>query len=353
MHPVAVDAMGGDRAPEVVVEGAIAAAKEGYAVLLVGDEARIGALPRGLPITLRHAPDQVAMDEPPAQTVRRRPESSVRVALRAVKDGEASAALSCGNTGALVAAALLELGRVPGLSRPAVCAALPRADGGRLVLLDLGATVDTRPQQLAEFAVMGHVFARYVLGVGQPRVGLLSNGGESGKGNESVKAADAVLEGLPIDYVGPMEPTTAFRGGCDVLVCDGFVGNVLLKTAEATAELVAGLLKREVLREPGSRVAAWMLAPAMRRLRGLLDYKAAGGGQLLGVNGVVVVGHGRSDARAVTAAIRHAHHCAGESLGRRVAEGVAWAFPDNLRPPVSGEPSADAPADGARQPRPG
>ena len=337
MGAVAVDAMGGDRAPDVIVEGAIAAAREGYPVLLVGDEARLPPLPRGLPITLRHAPDQVAMDEPPAQSVRRRPESSVRVALRAVREGQASAALSCGNTGALVAAALLELGRVPGLSRPAVCAALPRADGGRLVLLDLGATVDTRPHQLAQFAVMGHVFARSVLGVGHPRVGLLSNGGESGKGNESVKAADRVLEGLPIDYLGPIEPTTAFRGGCDVLVCDGFVGNVLLKTAEATAELVAGLLKREVLAAPGSRLGAWMVAPALRRLRGLLDYKAAGGGQLLGVNGVVVVGHGRSDAQAVTAAIRHAHHSGGEGLGRRIAEGIAWAFP-----PAEGDPAGAA-----------
>lgn len=349
MRSVAVDAMGGDRAPEVIVEGAITAAREGYPVLLVGDAARFPPIPRGLPIQLRHAPDSVGMDDPPAQTVRRSPESSVRVALRALHSGEAAAALSCGNTGALVAAALLELGRVPGLSRPAICAALPRVDGGRLALLDLGATVDTRPQQLAEFAVMGHVFARFVLGVGQPRVGLLSNGGEPGKGNGSVKAADAVLERLPIDYVGPIEPTTAFRGGCDVLVCDGFVGNVLLKTAEATAELVAGLLKREVLREPGSRLGAWMLAPALRRLRGSLDYKAAGGGQLLGVNGVVVVGHGRSDARAVAAAIRHAHHCAAEDLGRRVAEGVAWAFPE-ARAAVDDEPAS---ADGARQPRPG
>lgn len=327
MLPVAVDAMGGDRAPEVVIEGALQAAREGYPVALVGDLAKLPAAPAGLPLSLHHAPDAIGMDEHPAVAARRRPESSARVALRLVRDGLARAALSCGSTGAWMAASLIELGRVPGVERPAVCAALPRADGGRLVLLDLGATVDTRPEQLAQFAVMGQVFAKAVLGVASPRVGLLSNGGERSKGNEAVKAADRALEGLPLDYAGPMEPTTAFRGGCDVLVCDGFVGNVLLKTAEATAELVGGLLKQEVLREPQHRLAAWLLAPALKRLRSQLDYKAVGGGQLLGINGVVLVGHGRSDARAVTAAIRHAHHCAGEDLRGRIAAGIARAFP--------------------------
>lgn len=326
MLPVAVDAMGGDRAPDVVVEGALLAAREGYPVALVGDQARLPAAPRGLPLTLHHAADAIGMDEAPAAAARRRPESSARVALRLVRDGAARAALSCGSTGAWMAASLIELGRLPGVERPAVCAALPRADGGRLVLLDLGATVDTRPEQLAQFAVMGEVFAKAALGVAAPRVGLLSNGGERGKGNEAVKAADQVLEALPLDYAGPMEPTTAFRGGCDVLVCDGFVGNVLLKTAEATAELVGGLLKREVLRAPQHRLAAWLLGPALRKLRDQLDYKAVGGGQLLGVNGVVLVGHGRSDARAVAAAIRHAHHCATEDLSARLAAGVARAF---------------------------
>ena len=327
MLPVAVDAMGGDRAPEVVIEGAWMAARAGFPVALVGDCARLPPVPRGLPISLHHAPDAIGFDEPPAVTARRRPDSSARVALRLVRDGAARAALSCGSTGAWMAAALLELGRIPGVERPAVCAALPRADGGRLVLLDLGATVDTRPEQLAQFAVLGEIFARAVLGVDAPRVGLLSNGGERGKGNEAVKAADRALDALPLDYAGPMEPTAAFRGGCDVLVCDGFVGNVLLKTAEATAELVGGLLKREVLRAPQHRLAGWLLAPAFARLRAQLDYKAVGGGQLLGVNGVVLVGHGRSDARAVMAAIRHAHHCAGQDLRLRLAEGIARAFP--------------------------
>jgi glycerol-3-phosphate acyltransferase PlsX len=192
-----------------------------------------------------------------------------------------------------------------------------------LVLLDLGANVDCRADHLAGFAAMGSAFARSVLGLSHPRVGLLSNGGEHGKGNSVVKEADLLIDGTGLDYVGPIEPPAAFRGGCDVLVCDGFVGNVLLKTAEATAELMGGFLREELEREPSGKLGAWLATDALGRMKARLDWAAHGGGQLLGVEGVVVVGHGRSDARAVALAIGNVYHSAQEELPRRVSLGLA------------------------------
>ena len=318
--PVALDVMGGDHAPEALVDGAVMAARQGCSVLLVGDAAAIRAqMPADIELPVIDAPDVVGMDEAPAAAVRRKPEASINRAVGAIPGGEACAAVCCGNTGAAMAASLFGLGRLPGVQRPAVTSVVPRTDGGRLVLLDLGANVDCRPEHLAQFALMGHAFARGVLGQSRPAVGLLSNGSEAGKGNELVRAASALVEALPINYVGNIEPLEAFRGGCDVLVCDGFVGNVMLKTAEATAEVVGALLKEEILRDLSGKAGAWLLQGAFRRFRDRTDYAAVGGALLLGVNGVVVVGHGRSDARAVASAIRFAHHCAAERLHQRLA----------------------------------
>lgn len=321
--PVAVDAMGGDHAPDAVVEGVIRAARLGVPVLLVGDETILGRmLPRDLKIPILHAAEAVAMGESPAVAVRKKAASSIRLTMRAVAEGQAGAALSCGNTGAAMAAALLELGRIPGVERPAITTVVPRIDGGKLVILDLGANVDCRPSHLGQFAVMGHLFARHVLGIADPAVGILSNGEESGKGNELVRAAVPFLESAPIRFVGHVEPTAAFRGAVDVLVCDGFVGNVMLKSVEATVEVVGSLLKEEILRHQPAKLGAWLLKGAFRRYRKRTEYAAIGGAQLLGVNGVVIVGHGRADAEAVASAIRLAHHSAQEGLSTRIAQSL-------------------------------
>lgn len=222
-----------------------------------------------------------------------------------------------------MAASMIVLGRVPGVDRPAVMTLVPRVDGGSLVLLDLGANVDCKPTLLAQFAVLGHAFAQDVLHLSHPRVGLVSNGAESGKGNDQVRRAAELVSKLPLRFVGQVEPTVAFDGGCDVLVCDGFVGNIMLKTVESTVDVVGALLKEELNRRPSAKVGAWLLQGAFRRYRARTDYAAIGGALLLGVNGVVVVGHGRSDEDAVCAAIRQAHHCAAERLAERLHQAMS------------------------------
>jgi len=324
LGPVALDAMGGDGAPDAQVAGAAQAVREGLPVLLVGNEVLLRELiPKDVDLPIRHAPDVVSMDEPATAVVRRKPEASVRMAVAAVKEGAACAAVSCGNTGAVMAASIVELGCTAGVDRPAITTVVPRLDGGPLVILDLGANVDCKPVQLGQFAMMGRVFARDVLGVANPRVGLLSNGEEVGKGNEQVRAGIEILASLPVDFIGPVEPTQAFRGECDVLVCDGFVGNVMLKSVEATVEIVSKLLKEEIRRRPSAKMGAWLLTGAFRRFRSRTEYAAIGGAQLLGVDGVVVVGHGRADAEAVTSAIRRAHRCAAEHLSSQISDAVA------------------------------
>ena len=235
--PVLVlDVMGGDKAPEALVEGAVVAAREGLSIILVGDETAIQPLiPSGVTLPIIHASDVIGDDETPAKAVRQKPQASINRAIEAVANGRAAAAVSCGHTGAVMASALFGLGRTSGVSRPAIATAVPRADGGSLVLLDLGANVDCKPSHLAQFALMGHCFAETILEIANPKVGLVSNGVESSKGTDQTRAAIELVEQLPVTSVGFIEPQDALNGGCDVLVCDGFVGNVMLKTVEATA----------------------------------------------------------------------------------------------------------------------
>jgi len=324
LGPVVVDAMGGDRAPAAIVEGAARAVREGVPVLLVGDEAIVGPLiPKDVVLPLAHASEVVGMGESPSTAVRRKTDSSIRVAARALAEGKGSSLVSCGNTGAVMAAALVEMGRVQGVIRPAITTVVPRTDGGQLVILDLGANVDCKPVHLGQFAVMGHVLARDLMGIAEPRVAILSNGEEDGKGNEQVRSAIPVLESMPIPFIGQIEPTDAFHGGCEVLVCDGFVGNVMLKSVEATVEIAGKLLKEEILRRPSAKLGAWLLTGAFRRYRKRTASAAIGGAHLLGVNGVVVVGHGRADGEAVASAIRQAHLSASERLAERIGSAVS------------------------------
>lgn len=321
--PIAVDAMGGDHAPDAIVRGAVAAVREGLTVLLVGDEARIRPLlPRGLAIDVVHAPDVIEMDEHAVAAVRKKPGSSMRQALACVRDGRASAMVSCGHSGAVLVGAVLDLGVLDGVERPAIATRLPRTDGGALVLLDAGANVDCRPELLASFAVLGAAWAQ-TLGVPEPRVGVLANGEEATKGNAQVRATLPLLQALPLRVVGNIEPHTALAGGCDVLVCDGFVGNVLIKGAEAAAETVVRLLRDEIRRQPTARLGAWLTSRAFGRFRQRVAWQAYGGGLLLGTRGIVVVGHGRANEEAVTAAIRLAHQTASAGLIPRLLDRLA------------------------------
>ena len=311
--PVALDAMGGDDAPEAIVEGGVRAHAAGRPVVLVGVADRIRPLlPRRNAPEVIDAPDVIGMDEAPS-VARRRPDSSLRRALSLVASGRCSGAVSCGNSGALLVSAVLELGTLDGVERPAIASVLPRSDGGRLVLMDAGANVDCKPEHLANFALLGSIYASS-LGVDEPRIGLLSNGEEDSKGNLQVRATLPLLRSLPLNVLGPVEPSAAMAGACDVLICDGFVGNVLLKAAEGAVQTVVTLLKEEITRRPTGQLGALLLRGAFRRFRERVAWDAHGGALLLGVGGAVVVGHGKATPDAVHAAVRMAHEASSSGL---------------------------------------
>ena len=311
--------MGGDDAPEAIVEGAVRAHADGLPVVLVGNRERVAPLlPRRNAPELVHAPDVVQMDES-AASVRRRPDVSVRRTLALVKEGRCAGALSCGHSGALLVSALAELGTYPGVERPGIASVLPRSDGGRLVLMDAGANVDCKPEMLANFAQLGAIYAE-AMGVERPRVGLLSNGEEEKKGNLQVRATLPLLRSLDLHVVGPVEPSAAMEGACDVLICDGFVGNVLLKAAEGAVHTVVTLLREEITRRPTGRLGAVLLHGAFRRFRDRVAWDAHGGALLLGVQGLVAVGHGRATPEAVAAAVAMVHAAAGSGLHEQLAD---------------------------------
>lgn len=307
---ISVDAFGGDHAPEAIVEGAVAAAKEwsDVTLTLVGDEQRIQSLLTscGAPknVFVRNAPEVIAADEEPVRAVRRKKDSSMVVAATMVREGEADAFISAGNTGALMASGLLVVGRLPGIERPALAPMIPTMDGVGMLALDLGANMDATAEQLKQYAIMGSIYRRNVHGIAEPRVGLLNVGTEPGKGNEMTKAAYPLLEEAPIRFVGNVEARNVLNGVCDVLVCDGFAGNVMLKALEGTASAVFSALKTEFTRSFMTKLAAAVLRPGLRAFRDKLDYKEHGAAPLLGLSGVVMKMHGSSDARAVKNAVR-------------------------------------------------
>jgi glycerol-3-phosphate acyltransferase PlsX len=316
---IAVDAMGGDLAPRTVVDGAVLAARRpDVAVTLVGDAAVLERelerhLDRAaLDLTVVDAPEWVEMTESPAQALRRKPRASVKVAAELVAAGEAAALFSAGHTGATVMAAHGAFGMLPGLDRPALAATLPVSGQARgVVLLDSGASVECRPAHLVQFAVMGAAFARTALGVADPRVGLLSIGGEASKGNDLTKEAHRLLQSAPVHFVGNVEAGDLYSGSADVVVCDGFTGNIALKVSEGLVETVEGMLREELAETLGTRLG-WLLSRrAFRNFRRRVDYAEHGGAPLLGVAGITVVGHGRSSAKAVRSAILMAARLAG------------------------------------------
>lgn len=326
---IAVDAMGGDDAPAAIVAGAIRAASAlGVTVVLVGDQEAVSRQLANSPletgsIELVHTDEAVGMDEPATTPIRRKRRASVRVCAELVRDGEASAMVSAGNTGATMISAKMVLGTIEGVDRPALAAVLPNRTG-RTVLLDVGANVDSRPEHLREFAVMGHSYAQEVLGTPSPRVGLLSIGEEEEKGSDLTRKVYQVMETAGLNFIGNVEGRDVFNGRAEVVVCDGFVGNVLLKGAESIAELMGMMLREELNRGWRDRLGAALARPALRRLKRRTDYSEYGGAPLLGVNGGCLIGHGRSNPRAVLNMIRRAkefveadlHH----RIGRRIAE---------------------------------
>lgn len=324
--PIAVDAMGGDDAPAAIVAGAVQAHEAGFPVVLVGDEARIRALlPQGCGIDVVHASDAVPMDARGLEA-KRRDDSSIRRAMAVVRDGRACGAMSCGNSGATLFAAVLELGKVDGVDRPAIATSLPRADGGTLFMVDVGTTTDCQPHHLASFALLGDAYAR-TMGVARPRIGLLSNGAEATKGNNLVREARPLLAALPLDFVGNIEPDDAFAGGCDVLVSDGFTGNILLKTAEGVIGMLRHVATERVRASHRARAGAWLMAHVLRGLQADLDWRKRGGALLLGVPAPVVVGHGRADASAVRAAVELAHYASDGGLVDAVGSALARVGP--------------------------
>jgi phosphate acyltransferase len=326
--PIAVDAMGGDHAPQEIVRGALRAVNEhGIAVTLVGRrevveaELRSAGVPTPQGITVVDAREVIEMDEHPANAVRAKRDSSLVSSCALVASGQAGAVVSAGNSGAMLAAALFTIKRIPGIARPAIGASFP-SETGQTFILDVGANTDCKPEWLAQFAVMGDVYARTMLGIASPRIALLSNGEESEKGSELVQAAHPLIAALPIRFVGNVEGKDIFRGGCDVVVTDGFTGNVVLKVAEGIGEFLFASIAREARKSFGGKVGGALLKPRLRPLRDRIDYRKTGGALLLGVAGEVVIAHGRSDAEATMNAIRVAARAAEQGVSNVIAGAV-------------------------------
>ena len=326
---VALDAMGGDRGPVVNVEGAVAAARElGLSVLLVGNEEELrGTLQHhstsGLSISVCHAPETVGMHESPSSALRKKKQSSIRVGLELVKRGEADAFVSAGNTGAVMATAHLTLGPLPGVERPAIALIVPTLRG-HSILLDVGANPDCKPRHLLQFAIMGDIYARQVMGKTSPTVGLLSIGEEESKGNELTREAFKALEEEPsLNFIGNVEGREVFSGTADIIVCDGFTGNIALKISESAAEFFTVLLKEELAKGLIGKVSAVLARGAFRRFKKRVDYTEYGGAPLLGVRGVCIISHGRSTAKAIKNAIRVAAECVENKVVDHISEGIA------------------------------
>jgi glycerol-3-phosphate acyltransferase PlsX len=328
---VAVDAMGGDAAPASVVDGAVAATRHfDLGVLLVGPASRIEQqLERQVdhdPARVRvlHADAVVEMAESPALALRRKPTASIRVAAEAVARGEAAALFSAGHTGATVMAVHGAFGMLPGVGRPALAATIPTA-GRPAVLLDVGASVECRPAHLLQFAVMGSAYAHAAFGIDAPRIGLLSIGEEETKGNELTREAHRLLKASSLAFIGNIEARNVYTGVADVIVCDGFTGNVAIKVSEGLVDIVEDLLREELSSSIATRVGSMLSRRALRRLRRRVDYSEYGGAPLLGVSGIAIVGHGRSSAKAVRNAVVLAYRFAAGGFMERVERDLAAA----------------------------
>jgi glycerol-3-phosphate acyltransferase PlsX len=326
---IAVDAMGGDNAPHAVVAGAVQAAGEfGVGIILVGIEELIQTElekyphAKTLPIEIRNATEVVDMLDSPSTVFRRKKDSSIRVANELVKSGEAVAVISAGHTGAAMATSLFVLGPLEGVERPAIATFMPTMKGTSIVL-DVGANVDCKPNHLLQFAIMGEVYAKYLLKNPNPCVGLLSIGEEKTKGNELTKEAFKLLTETSLNFIGNVEGRDVMSGKADVVVCDGFIGNVVLKVSEAVAEAIGIIIKQNIGDNLLRKFGYLMMRPVFRALKRRVDYAEYGGAPLIGINGISIISHGRSSDHAIKNAIRVASELAKSEVNRHIHEDIA------------------------------
>lgn len=322
---IAIDGMGGDRAPHAIVDGVLMAAKEfDYEVVLVGDKtvlrrelSRYKRYPDN--ITIEHASEVITMDDPPAITVRRKRNSSIAVGIELMKRGEIDAFVSAGNTGAVVCSATLSLGLLPGIERPGISIVFPTFKGVSM-MIDVGANIDPRPIHLLHYGIMGDAYSKYILGKGRPNIGLLSIGEEASKGTDFVKETHRLLEESKLNFVGNIEGQDVFAGRCDVILCDGFVGNIVLKVAEGIGAAITKLMKTQIKNRPLAKLGAILSKPAFMRLWRDLDYSEYGGAPLLGIDGRVIISHGASSPKAIKNAIRRGAEFKENELNKRIIE---------------------------------
>jgi glycerol-3-phosphate acyltransferase PlsX len=329
---VVLDAMGGDHAPQVNIEGAVQTVQESddIEVILVGDETAIRKELKGRKyeagcISVVHASQVVEMHESPTAAIRKKRDSSIRVGLGLVKAGKADAFVSAGHSGAVMGTSLLLLGMSKGVDRPAIATLMPTLRD-TFILLDVGANVDCKPENLQQFALMGNIYCKLVLGREKPKVGLLSIGEEDVKGNELTKEAFKIIRQSSINFIGNIEGKDIFTGAADVVVCDGFTGNIALKISEGLAEAILKMLKREISNVTAGRIGYLMLKPAIRNFKKKTDYDEFGGAPLLGINGTSIISHGRSSAKA----IRNALRVADDFARKRVYEAISDAIQSDL-----------------------
>lgn len=329
---IAVDGMGGDKAPDVVVEGVAEAIQllPGIHIILVGHEAKLTPLMKkhkifGHPqVELVHAEETVNMHEPSTAAIRAKKNSSITVAATLVSKGEADAVVSAGHTGAAVAATKIKMRMLPGVDRPAIAIIMP-ALHGPFILIDAGANVDSKPINLAQFAIMGEAFARLAFSTLRPRIGLLNVGEEDTKGNDLTKDAFKILAEMPINFIGNVEGNSLFQKAADVVVCDGFLGNILLKATESMAKATMELLRETLTRNPLRKTGAILLKNAFRELKSVGDSEEYGGARLLGVNGICIIGHGSSSPKAIRNAIRVAEESVKFGINRHITKSIAEA----------------------------
>jgi phosphate acyltransferase len=337
---IVVDAMGSDEHPDPEIHAALEASQlYGEEIILVGDQdllnGKLNALnTRGLPVRIVHAPDVLEMGDKAVTSAQKKPNNSMAVGLELVKNGEAKAFVTAGNTGAAMFVALRKLGRIKGVQRPALTALFPVKDG-YTVVLDIGANADARPEFLLQFAIMGSIYAEKVLKISKPRVGLLSNGEEAGKGNQLVRDTYPLIASSGLNFIGNVEGKELFGHEADVVVTDGFTGNVLLKSSEAVARLITDVLRQELMTSFRTKIGALLAKPAFGGIKKMMDPAEIGAAPLLGIDGLVFVGHGRSNAHAMTNAIRVAH------------QAVQANLLEELRQQIQERLSASQPADTA------
>ncbi|MBI5305328.1 MAG: phosphate acyltransferase PlsX [Chloroflexi bacterium] len=325
---IALDAMGSDARPAPDVAGAVLAAREfGVTILLVGDENKIKAelgkhATQGLDLHVVHAPTEIGMTEH-VEAVKAKKDASMNIAVKLVRQKEADAFVTMGNSGAAMAAALLGLGRIKGIERPAFAAIVP-SENTQTLCLDIGANAEVKPEYLYQFALMGSIYMEKVIGVPNPRVALLSNGEEEGKGTMAVREAYTLLKQSKLNFIGNAEGRHVLRGYADVVVSDGFAGNVMIKTMEGTAEVLVDFIKSEIKRRPLAVLGGLLAKPAFDALKRRLDYAEIGGAPVLGVDGVTIIGHGRSNAKAVKNAIRAARLAVAQNMLDAIRAGLEF-----------------------------